>query len=166
MFEMTSFTPASAPSKNGDDSNNGVIGLRDNQLNKDFRVVNDTSPPSNIRQAIIDNNSRGITYASDPFWTYSYPAGDFSSRPGEKRYPELFNDISMTYVRVQIHETGAALSLLRNMYHPGPWPARLDDGGLDPTHDDDGPSLENCVGQEYYKQMGLTPHNYPPAANH
>lgn len=94
-----------------------------------------------------------------PFWTYSYPAGDPNPRPGELRYPELFGQIP--FVRVQIHETGAALTHIRNLYHPGPWAPRLPDGDLDPDHGDDGPSLEDCVGRDYYKQMGLKPHSYP-----
>lgn len=67
----------------------------------------------------------------------------------------------MNYVRTQIHELGASLSLLRNAYHPGPWANRLPDNNLDPTHDDDGPSLEECVGRKYYEQMGLKPQGQP-----
>jgi len=162
MFEMTSFTPVTAPAsqkgEKDDDSYNGIIGLNDIEFGKSFSVVNDPTPPLAVRNDLINKRARGSTDRFHPFWTYSYPAGDLSARPGELRYPELFGQL--LYVRVQIHETGAALSYIRDLYHPGPWAIRLNDGGLDPDHTDDGPSLEDCVGREYYKQMGLTAHNH------
>jgi hypothetical protein len=94
------------------------------------------------------------------FWNYAYPKADPKPRPGELVYPELFSQISMDYVRVQIHELAVSLSAIRDIYHPAPW-ALLNDGGLDPKHGDDGPALEDCVGSTYYQQMGLTPSPKP-----
>jgi hypothetical protein len=91
--------------------------------------------------------------ASYIFWVV-----DPKPRPGDIRYPELFGAHAMNFVRVQVHEAGAALSIIRNIYHSAPWALRLPDDNLDPDHEDDGPSLEDCVGKEYYKQMGLKPH--------
>jgi hypothetical protein len=160
MFEMTNFTPTAAPpqkkGKKADNSYNGVMEFKDNEFGTNFSVVNDPTPPLDVRNDIINHQARGRTDPRNPFWTYSYPAGDSHPRPGELRYPELLGQL--LYVRVQIHETGSALTHLRNLYHPGPWAPRLPDGGLDPDHSDDGPSLEDCVGRHYYKQMGLTPH--------
>ena len=164
MFEMTSFKPTSSPPKKlgkNHDQYNGVIGLTDLAFGTTFNVTNDPTPSAVDKALLISRGARGLTDSGNPFWTYSHPAADPTPRPGELRYPELFGQISMDYIRVQIHETGAALSLIRNAYHPGPWALRLPDGGLDPTHDDDGPSLEDCVGREYYKQLKLTPHKYP-----
>ncbi len=69
----------------------------------------------------------------------------------------------MTYVRVQIHELGAALTLIRDAYYPvvppmAPYPDRLDDHRLYRNrHDDDGPAMEDCVGRKYYNLTGLKP---------
>jgi hypothetical protein len=158
---MTGFkptTPAGEGGKADDDTHNGVITIRDAELGTSFNVVNDPTPPPEIKALLIQKKARGATDPLHPFWTYAYPKADLTTRPGEQRYPELFGQRSMDYVRVQIHETGASLSAIRNIYHPGPWKPRLDDGGLDPNHDDDGPSLEDCVGRNYYQQMGLKPH--------
>lgn len=160
-FEVTEITwtsPAGEGGKADDDSKNGVISFRDTDLNTNFKIVNDPTPPPDMKALLKREKSRGATDVTNPFWTYSYPKADPSERAGEKRYPELFSAISMDYIRVQIHETGAALSAVRNIYHPGPWAPRLDDRNLDPGHPDDGPALEDCVGREYFKQMGLTPH--------
>jgi len=164
MFEMTNFTPTTGPGKGGtkpDDAYNGVISITDKIFGTAFDIVKDPTPPAAVRTMLIQNRSRGGTDRDHPFWNYAYPAASFEARPGELRYPELFGDATMTYVRVQIHETAASLSAIRNLYHPGPWAPRLNDGGLDPDHQDDGPSLEDCVGRQYYKQMGLTPRKYP-----
>jgi len=72
------------------------------------------------------------------------------------RYPELYLAPGMDWVRTQIHETGAALTHLRNRYHPAPW-LKPDDGGLDPSHNDDGPAMENCVGAKIYAKWGKRP---------
>jgi len=159
MFEMTSFTPTTAPNlkAKNHDQYNGVVGIRDVQSGTKFNVTNDPTPPKEVRDMMIQLQVRGATDILNPFWNYAYPAGDPTLRPGEKRYPELFGLPMMNYVRVQIHELGGSLTALRNTYHPAMWPDRLPDDNLDPAHKDDGPSLENCVGREYYKQMGLTP---------
>ncbi len=67
----------------------------------------------------------------------------------------------MDWVRTQIHETGAALSYIRDRYYPGVW-APPDGEGLDPDHGDDGPAMENCVGKKIYAKLGLTPTNIRP----
>ena len=156
-FEMTGFTPTTAPGK--DDSNdkyNGIITIHDKELGSTFQVINDPTPPADIKAKIIERPARGATDPYHPFWNYAYPQGDRRTRPGERRYPELFGAMSMDYIRVQIHETAVSLTGIRNIYHSGPW-ARTMPNDLDPTHDDDGPALEDCVGRKYYEQMGLTP---------
>jgi YD repeat-containing protein len=163
-FEMTSFKPTTAPNLKSKDHDqyNGVIGLKDVQTGTNFNITNDPTPPQEVQNEIIGDQSRGITYPTHPFWNYAYPNGDPTPRPGELRYPELFGQMTMIYVRVQIHETGAALSAIRDMYHPSPGKVTLSDGGLyKGTHGDDGPALEDCVGHTYYEQMGLTPVHYP-----
>ncbi|HEY0765342.1 MAG TPA: PKD domain-containing protein, partial [Pyrinomonadaceae bacterium] len=163
QFEMTSFKLTTRPnlqSKNHDQYN-GISGIRDVVSGSTFNVVNDPTPPAAVRNAIIQRPARGATDKLHPFWNYAYPDGDPKARPGELRYPELFGQTQMNYVRVQIHELGASLSAIRDIYHPAMWKRRLEDEGLDPDHDDDGPSLENCVGREYYKQMHLTPSKSP-----
>jgi hypothetical protein len=159
MFEVTAvkFTsPAGEGGKADDDTHNGVITLHDAQLGQTFNVVNDPTPPTKIKEHLRQTKSRGLTDTRNPFWTYAYPKAGPKTRPGEQVYPELFTQISMEYVRVQIHETGAALSAIRDIYHPAPW-APLEQR-LDPGHPDDGPALEDCVGRTYFQQMGLTPH--------
>ena len=163
-FEMTSFKPTAAPNLKSKDHDqyNGVIGLRDVKSGSKFSVTNDPTPYKEVRDMIIQEKSRGATDALHPFWNYAYPAGDPTARPGELRYPELFGDMTMTYVRVQIHETGASLSAIRDMYYASPGVQFLSDGGLYPSqHEDDGPALEDCVGRTYYKQLGLTPAKLP-----
>jgi hypothetical protein len=161
MFEMTSFKPTTAPNLNSKDHDqyNGVVGIRDVWSGSTFNVVNDPTPPADVRDDIIYHKARGSTDPLHPFWNYAYPQGSLKTRPGEKRYPELFGLLTMDYIRVQIHELGASLSDIRNLYHPAMWRRRIDDNNLDPEHDDDGPSLEECVGSEYYKQLGLRPMN-------
>jgi hypothetical protein len=158
-FEMTNFIPTTQAAKgaSNDDSRNGVITINDTTLGRTFSVVNDPTPPPEV-QALLTGKARGLTDIRNPFWTYAYPSGDTRPRPGDLRYPELFGQLTMEFVRVQIHEAGAALSAIRNIYHPGPWARRLPDGGLDSDHQDDGPSLEDCVGRIYFQQMGLKPH--------
>ena len=138
------------------DQYNGVISLRDKLYGTEFSVTNDPTPPKEIQDMIIKEQARGATDTLHPFWNYAYPLGDSSIRPGEKRYPELYGQAEMTYVRTQIHETSISLSAIADMYHPGPGKQILDKN-LDPEHPDDGPVLEDCVGSIYYKQMGLTP---------
>jgi hypothetical protein len=163
MFEMTSFKATTVPDLKSKDHDqfNGVVGIRDVRSGSNFQVVNDPTPPKDVRDDIIDHHARGSTDALHPFWNYAYPAGDLRIRAGEKRYPELFGQGDMTYVRVQIHELGASLSAIRDIYHPAMWARRLPDENLDPDHRDDGPSLEECVGRYYYEQLGLTPVKYP-----
>ena len=154
---MTGFTPTTAPGK--DDSNdkyNGIITIHDKELGSTFQVINDPTPPADIKAKIIERPARGATDPYHPFWNYAYPQGDRRTRPGERRYPELFGAMSMDYIRVQIHETAVSLTGIRNIYHSGPWAPTMPND-LDPTHDDDGPALEDCVGRKYYEQMGLTP---------
>lgn len=162
-FEMTGFTPTTQPPGEGgkpdDDNYNGVMTIHDAGLGQTFQIVNDPTPPPEIKALLFQNDSRGATNTARPFWTYSYPKASPAARPGELRYPELFGRISMDYIRVQIHEGGAALSAIRNIYHPGPWAPLEND--LAPQHPDDGPALEDCVGDFYYKQMGLTPNLSP-----
>ncbi|HZN09313.1 MAG TPA: hypothetical protein VFB65_21135 [Pyrinomonadaceae bacterium] len=158
--EMTGFKPTDPAGEGGktdDDRYNGVITIHDAQLGQTFNIVNDPTPPPAVKADLIARGARGSTNPQNPFWTYAYPKAGPGSRPGDRRYPELFKQITMDYVRVQVHETGAALSLIRNIYHPGPWASRLPDRELDPEHKDDGPALEDCVGRNYYSQMGLTP---------
>ena len=157
-FELTGFTPTTPPRQTDDNSHNGVMSFKDTQFGTTFSVVNDPTPPPEVKAQLIQEKARGGGVKGNPFWTYTYPQADPRPRAGDLRYPELFGQISMDYIRVQIHETGAALTHIRDKYHPGPWASRLPDGGLDPTHPDDGPALEDCVGRIYYKQMGLTPH--------
>lgn len=159
-FEMTSFKPTTAPNLKSKDHDqyNGVVGLRDVLSGTGFNVTNDPTPPQDVRNAISANHARGATDPLHPFWNYAYPAGDLKARPAELRYPELFARPEMTYVRVQIHELGASLSAIRDMYYVAPGKEILSDGGLyKGRHEDDGPALEDCVGRNYYKQMGLTP---------
>jgi len=160
-FEMISFKPTETGGDGGkadDDRHNGIITLRDTDLGQTFNVVNDPTPPPEIKALLIQKQAGGVTDTLHPFWNYAYPKAIAKPRPADRRYPELFGQMSMDYIRVQIHETGAALSAIRDIYHPAPWARRLKDGGLDPEHDDDGPSLEDCVGRIYFQQMGLTPH--------
>jgi hypothetical protein len=156
MFEVTGIKFIENPGKTTDDSKNGVITLKDAENGQTFNVVNDATPPKEVNAELAKKKARGGGSYSNPFWTWAYPAGDPTPRPGEKRYPELFAQMTMIYVRVQIHETGAALTVIRDQYHPAPY-APLDKN-LDPEHGDDGPALEDCVGKTYYQQKGLTPH--------
>jgi hypothetical protein len=160
-FEMTGYKPTEPAGEGGkpdDDTRNGVITIYDTDLGQTFNVVNDPTPPPNVKAILINEKAGGLTNTLRPFWTFAYPKAITKPRPADRRYPELFGQTSMEYIRVQIHEMGAALSAIRNLYHPGPWPPRLPDGHLDPQHEDDGPSLEDCVGRHYFQQMGLTPH--------
>jgi YD repeat-containing protein len=160
-FAMTSFKPTTDPSSGlfqTDDEYNGVIGIRDSS-GQTFNVVNDPTPPDDVKADIHANQARGRTDSDNPYWTWAYPAGDTKGnlRPGELRYPELFLAPGMVWGRVQVHELGAALTHIRNKYHPGPYAPRLPDK-LDPDHRDDGPSMEDCVGRKYYAAKGLTSH--------
>lgn len=158
FFEVTDITwtsPAGEGGKPDDDSKNGVIHLTDTGLNTNFKIVNDPTPPPDVKALLMQTKSRGAVHSKNPFWTYAYPKAGPAARAGEKRYPELYGPMSMDYVRVQIHEAGAALTLIRDMYHPAMWMPF--ENKLDPDHPDDGPVLEDCVGENYYKQLGLTP---------
>jgi hypothetical protein len=162
-FDMTSIKYTDAPGKGGkdDDKYNGVTTLHDAEYGKTFEVTNDPTPPPDAKADIAAHDARGRTDRAQPFWTYAYPQGSAAKRPSERRYPELFGDPSMLYIRVQIHELGVSLSAIRDIYHPGPGQPVLDDRGLDPGHGDDGPALEDCVGRKYYAQMSLTPKSKP-----
>jgi hypothetical protein len=160
-FEMTGFKPTTPVGEGGkadDDTHNGVITIRDTDLGQTFNVVNDPTPPPEIKALLLKEKAGGVTSSLNPFWNYTYPKAIVNPRPADRRYPELFGQASMDYIRVQIHETGASLSAIRDIYHPGPWKPRLDDGNLDPNHPDDGPALEDCVGRTYFQQLGLKPH--------
>jgi hypothetical protein len=147
---MTSIKYTDAPGKGGkdDDKYNGVTTLHDAEYGKTFEVTNDPTPPPDAKADIAAHDARGRTDRAQPFWTYAYPQGSAAKRPSERRYPELFGDPSMLYIRVQIHELGVSLSAIRDIYHPGPGQPVLDDRGLDPGHGDDGPALEDCVGRK------------------
>jgi hypothetical protein len=160
---MTSIKFTDAPGKDTkNDKYNGVTTLRDVEFDKTFQVTNDPTPPADVQADITNHDARGRSDSANPFWNYAYPQGSAATRPGERRYPELLGHPSMLYIRVQIHELGASLSAIRDIYHPViPGKPVLNDRGLDPGHGDDGPALEDCVGRNYYAQMGLTPKSKP-----
>jgi hypothetical protein len=162
-FDMTSIKFTDAPGKDTkNDKYNGVTTLRDVEFDKTFQVTNDPTPPADVQADITNHDARGRSDSANPFWNYAYPQGSAATRPGERRYPELLGHPSMLYIRVQIHELGASLSAIRDIYHPViPGKPVLNDRGLDPGHGDDGPALEDCVGRNYYTQMGLTPKSKP-----
>jgi hypothetical protein len=174
MFEMTSFKTVNAPKDRrvNNDEFNGVVGIR-GANGSTFDVVSDPTPPQYAVDLMKASNSRGLTAnfgsptGDTPFWTYACPvcdqsSGDTYGRPGEARYPELYRNTGMTYFRTQIHELGAALSLIRDKYYPPPPPLvnyeRLDDHGLyKDGHGDDGPAMEDCIGRKYFNLNGLKP---------
>jgi hypothetical protein len=68
----------------------------------------------------------------------------------------------MTFFRAQIHELGAALTLIRDKYYPPQPPLvaykPLKDNGLYKNgHSDDGPAMEDCIGRKYFNLSGLKP---------
>ena len=153
VFALSSFRPTATPDSSGSDRANGVVRIRDLTTGGEASIVNDPSPPGDVRADIIAHNARGRTDSNNPWWTYAISAAYAPElRPGEVRYPELYLDPDMRFVRTQIHETGAALTFIRNKYHPGLPPIR---NTLDPGHGDDGPALEDCIGRRYYARMGL-----------
>lgn len=164
IFKAKSFKQATAPTSSND-SNNGTLVA---QLEgKDFSVVSDVTPPPAMVQAMKDNGAVGATPTwsapapYNPFWTFTcLSCANYSNFPGQKRYPELYK--SRPYLWNQIHELGAALTLIREKYDPieGPELPRgpLPHNGLYPGgHGDDGPAMEECVGRRYYNQTGLKP---------
>ena len=172
MFEMTSYTAGSSPTAgSNDDKFNGVVEIK-GANGSSFKVVSDPTPPPYAIDLMKSVNSRGVTYGfgfptgDNPFWTYNCPtcdrsSGDTYGRPAEARYPELYRNLS-SYGRVQIHELGAALTLIRNAFYPARPPLApyepLKDNGLYPDgHPDDGPAMEDCVGRKYFNLKGLTP---------
>ncbi len=173
MFTMTGYKATrTPPSNHNDDSYNGVISIK-GQSGSSFPVVSDPTPPEYMKDAMRAKNARGAVLGfgfptgDNPFWTYSCPSCDRSSgdeygRPAETRYPELFRGMT-SHERVQIHELGAALTLIRNVYYAPPavlvngYEPLSDDGLYPHGHPDDGPAMEDCVGRNYYSRTGLTP---------
>lgn len=173
MFEMTGYTPVTQPtSQANNDAFNGTVNLK-GKNGSSFPVVSDPTPPQYMIDLMKQVNARGATPSfrfatgDNPFWTYNCPACDRSSgdtygRPAEERYPELYRNLS-GFRRVQIHELGAALSLIRNEYYPvvppqAPYPDRLNHNNLyKKPHNDDGPAMEDCVGRKYFNLTGLKP---------
>ena len=153
MFSMVSFKPTQA----GVD---GVIRIRDVHTGTEANIVSDSTPPADVSFDIVEHGARGRTDSWNPWWTYAIGSINAPAlKPGEIRYPTLYLAPGMDWVRTQIHETGAALTILRNKYHPGPAATKLPDGGLDPDHEDDGPAMEDCVGRKVYERLGLKPNN-------
>jgi hypothetical protein len=170
-YEMVDFKPTTRPGSRGgnadDDKYNGSLTIRDVQTGTQATIVNDPTPPpffvtrvEQINKANPEADIVGGSSSMNPWWTFSMPEGrkGHKVRPAESRYPELFGAPGMDYVRIQLHETGAQLSTIRDRYHAGPWARPLPDGGLYPDgHPDDGPAMEDCVGKKYYENKGLTP---------
>ena len=180
-YELVNFTPTKKPvGANGksevDDKFNGVTKLRDKTNGIEFDIVNDPTPPDtrpfSYLQASLQKG--GITDLENPWWNYTSPVRDEVNflQPGEIRYKKLWVDGGFRFVRTQIHELGAALGtgpITRTLpngerltlggiewtYHGGDYTVPPND--LDPTHPDNGPALEDCVGREVYKMTGDTP---------
>ncbi|HEU4710983.1 MAG TPA: discoidin domain-containing protein [Pyrinomonadaceae bacterium] len=174
MFKMVSYKPTRTPLDGKDDSYNGIIWIK-GQTGSSFPIISDPSPPEYMIKNMKSVNARGATSnfgnptGDNPFWTYSCPSCDLSSgdnygRPAEARYPELFRGMT-SHERVQIHELGTALTMIRNAYYPPPavlvngYPPLEDNGLYKDGHDDDGPAMEDCVGRKYYNITGLKPRN-------
>jgi YD repeat-containing protein len=173
MFEMTGFKVVRSPTANANnDAFNGVVNLKTSD-GRSFPVVSDPTPPQYMIDIMKQSNSRGATAkfgtptGDNPFWTYNCPTcdrsdGDRYGRPAEARYPELYRNL-ISYVRVQFHELGAALTLIRDKYFPvvppqAPYPERLNHNNLYKTpHGDDGPAMEDCIGRKYFNLAGLQP---------
>ena len=153
LYSMFEFVSLTITTPNAD----GAIRIKDKHTGREADIVSDSTPPPDILKSMSERKSRGRTYGNNPWWTYAIAAiNEPELRPGEKRYPDLYLAKGMDWFRTQIHEAGAALTAIRNRYYPGRYPARLPDDGLDPSHPDDGPSLEDCVGKKVYAKLGLT----------
>jgi hypothetical protein len=155
QYSFVSFQPTQADA-------DGIVRIRDVQSGAEANIVSDSSPPPEVVKLLVANDARGMGDSRNPWWTYAVsPMSAPSLRPGEMRYPSLYlTTPGMDWVRTQIHETGAALTHIRDRYYPGPW-AVPDREGLDPRHPDDGPAMENCVGKKIYQRLGLKPNIAP-----
>src|SRR5688572_23613276 len=84
-FVMTGFQPTTLAGEGGkadDDKYNGVITIHDADLGQTFNVVNDPTPPKEIKALLIQHQARGLTDPIRPFWTYTYPKAGPTPRPG------------------------------------------------------------------------------------
>lgn len=137
-------------------TSDGVIRIRDAHNGTEANLINDSTPPKDVVADIKDNGGRGRNDSVNPWWTYSIASSNSPElRPGEKRYPDLYLAPKMDWFRTQIHETGAVLTYLRNRYYRTaylPFPS-----DLHREHDDDGPAMEDCVGEKVYAKLGLKP---------
>jgi RHS repeat-associated protein len=168
IYSMTYFRPSTDPGGATEGHQfNGVIGLKDTRSKGTLEIVNDPTPPANIKAELIKAHSTGATNESNPWWTWGGGKNlNPAIYPSEKRYPELFSAPGMDFIATQIHETAAALSFIRNKYHPDSYKpqgalsaAYGGQNALEPFHGDDGPAMEDCVGSKYYQAKGMTPKN-------
>lgn len=163
-FEMVDFKPTTKPNSQGghadDDHYNGTLTIKHIRSGTIATIINDPTPPPAVMAELKEKGKDrvGATNQDSPWWNYTTPEGrqGHALRPAEVRYPELFLANGMDYVRIQLHESGAALGFIRNKYSLTGLPPF--DGGLyRDGHDDEGPAMEDCVGRKYYEVMGLKP---------
>lgn len=165
QYEMTDFKATTKPNGRGgnadDDHYNGTLTIRDVNTGAVGTIVNDPTPPQAFLNQMKDETDDGVGGVSpeDPWWSFTVSEGrrGHEMRPSEKRYPELYLANGMDYVRIQLHESGAALGHIQQRFYPL---TRLPphDGDLHPKgHRDDGPAMEDCVGRKYYQAKGLKP---------
>ena len=162
-FKLKSFSPTTKPPNTGtgtgsDDPYNGRTLVADVATGQEIGIWSDPTPPAFELQVMHTMDSNGLTEKANPWYGYTLPDVDKTPaiRPGERRYPQLWVG-GLRFVRTQIHELGASLTLITAKDYPTAREAHLMPNNLDPQHPDNGPLLEDCVGKKIYTKYGLTP---------
>lgn len=153
-YSLEDFKAAQIPTAGTDSADdrsfNGYASIRDiTNSSSTANIVADVTLSSEASADLQNHDAGGRTTTTNPWWTeiWTGPLQETTPRPGESNYPDLFaSSLQAKVLRRQIHELGGALQYITAKYYPKD--ARHIASKMDPLHNDNGPALEECVGEQ------------------